>query len=731
MGQGTVIYEMVRRVLSPLKARGTAPAWALRHAGAQRYAMPDYSLADNQLKAYQALSWVHTAIQIGAVNVALQNFNVYSLESEDRVAQDNHPLELLLYDPNPNQSRYEFLAATYGFLKMTGYSHWWMNRASESDQPDELWVIPTNRLTPIPDGRMYIRGYKYDPGDGGQPVVIPASEIIQFKSWHPRSEFVGLSAMECLAIVLEGDQKMQQYNLNFFAEDNAHFPGVLMFEDFISDPEWEKLKADFRETSGGVRRSLRMLRGFNQGGVKWVQTQMTRRDMMFLEMREFTRDEVFGVLAPGAAAMMAVNATEANSVTGKKVFMDMCIWPALVSIAQKINQKLLPLYGDNLLGEFDDPRIVDRAMELEEQDRFGMVHTVDEVRLKYYQDKPLPDERGLLLVPEVGKGSIEVGGLGPEVSQQSNVAEPGGKEETLEEWAGKAERTRRTELHRWRRYAAKRGAIKATEFVTEHLPGDVAGVIVARLKAAITKEEVSAAFSGPFLVKAERVTDGGLVDPNAAAKDAAEARLLRLLRKRLRDQLEAVLAALGDPPDIKNVTEEFWATQQGILAAGLRPELEAMAMIAAERVILEQGVGISWDQAAEAAARWAERYSYKLVTGLTDTTKRMLQEKVALFIREPGRTIGDLSADLEPYFGKIRADMIAVTETTGAFTQGELETARIAQEMGFKLVPYWHTARDELVCNLCAPRDNKVITDGVYPYLHPRCRCWVTHKWVE
>lgn len=726
-----MIFEMVQRVLNPMKAQAAAPPWALRHAASQRFAMPDYALADNQLKVYQALSWVNTAIQIGAVNVATQNFNVYALQGEKRIAQDNHALELLLYDPNPNESRYEFLVSTYGFLKLTGMCYWWMNRPTKSAAPGELWIIPTNRLTPIPDESMYIRGYKYDPGDG-QTTVIPASEIIQFRSWHPRNEFIGLSAIEALATVLEGDQRMQQYNLNFFAEDNAHFPGILLFEDFVSEHEWKKIKEDFKEQSGGVRRSLRMLRGISQGGVKWVQTQMTRRDMMFLEMREFTRDEVFGVLAPGAAAMLAVNATEANSVTGKKVFMDMCVWPALVSMAQKIKQRLLPLYGDNLLGEFDDPRIVDRAMELEEQTKYGEVHTVDEVRDKYYQDKPLGDERGSLLVPEVGKDSIAVGGLGPEISQQSNVAEPGSKKETLEEWAGKAQNGRIDELYRWRRYAANHGAVKASAFTPYHLPGDVAAVIVGRLKAAITEQEVQAAFSGPFLVKAERVTDGGLIDPNAIAKDLSEVRLLRLLRKRLKDQLEAVLAALGDPPDINNLTEAFWATEQGLLVGDLRSELEAMALAAAERVILVQGVGISWDQAAEAAARWAERYSYELVTSLTDTTKGMLQEKVALFIREPGRTIGDLSADLEPYFGKVRADMIAVTETTRAFSQGEQDTARIAQEMGFRLVPWWNTARDENVCNLCEPKGKQgEIKDGAYPPEHPRCRCWPTHKWVE
>lgn len=170
------------------------------------------------------------------------------------------------------------------------------------------------------------------------------------------------------------------------------------------------------------------------------------------------------------------------------------------------------------------------------------------------------------------------------------------------------------------------------------------------------------------------------------------------------------------------------------MAATVRPLLEKAALAAAGRLVLTPGIGVDWSLVAEDAARWASEYSYNLVTGLTDTTRRVLQEKVTQFIREPGRTIGDLMADLEPYFGKMRAQMIAVTETTRAFAEGEKVSVAQAQAYGFRMVAIWHTNRDELVCSICAPADGKPEPEwglATGPPAHPRCRCWVTHRSVE
>jgi len=203
---------------------------------------------------------------------------------------------------------------------------------------------------------------------------------------------------------------------------------------------------------------------------------------------------------------------------------------------------------------------------------------------------------------------------------------------------------------------------------------------------------------------------------------------MRLLEQEFGSELDEILELLGDPPDLTKIPSSFWEGTTASMAATVRPVLEKAALAAAERMALEPGIGVDWSLVAEDAARWASQYSYSLVTGLTDTTRRVLQEKVALFIREPGRTIGDLMGDLEPHFGEMRAQMIAVTETTRAFAEGEKVAVAQAQEYGFVMEPIWHTNRDELVCSICAPKDGQVTIE--LPPAHPRCRCWVTHRSV-
>lgn len=144
--------------------------------------------------------------------------------------------------------------------------------------------------------------------------------------------------------------------------------------------------------------------------------------------------------------------------------------------------------------------------------------------------------------------------------------------------------------------------------------------------------------------------------------------------------------------------------------------------------------GVHWGLVAEDAARWAESYSYDSVEGVTDATRRVLQESVARFIRTSGRTIGDLTADLEPYFGKERAHTIAVTETTRASAEGQRLAVAQAREYGFKMVAVWHTNRDDLVCSVCEPLDGKPESEwgGVTgPPAHDGCRCSITHRSVD
>ena len=221
-----------------------------------------------------------------------------------------------------------------------------------------------------------------------------------------------------------------------------------------------------------------------------------------------------------------------------------------------------------------------------------------------------------------------------------------------------------------------------------------------------------------------------MVDPLGDEKDKAERRLLRLIKERLNGQYEQVVKLLGDPPDLANLTQEFWATETGKMLAAVRPELEALALQAGEQIIAT-GVGIAWDLVAEGAATWAAEHAGRMIAGVTETTRTQVGKVVERYFRESGQSTGDLARSLEPWFSPARAEAIAVTEVTTAAAEGTRAAAQVAEAAGYTMDPVWHTNRDDLVCAICAPNDGKRKSEGwtveAIPG-HVRCRCWQTYK---
>lgn len=403
----SVIREVADRVAhyfgyaktQPLR---NVPGWLQATGYAEKFSVPDGRLAATHAELYQRLSWVQIAVGHVARAAALTAFSVRERDGEKLRDIPNHAFERLLQAPNPLHSRFELLESLFSYRKLTGNGYWWLNRAGPAAPIYEMWPIPAHKIVPVPDENMFLKGYLYYP-DG---VTVPSSgyplevwEVLHVKTFHPLNTYVGLSPIEALATVAVGDMKMQEWSTNFFGKENAKVQGILAFADPISDPEWKKMKSQVEEQSGTKRKSMMMLRSVGKGGVEWVATAMSQKDMEFLASRQFNKEEIYDIFAPGLASMLAINSTEANSVTGKATFMELAVYPEQVAVAEKItNDILIPVHGEDTVGSFDDVRATDRELELKEQEAALKVMTVDEVREKYYELKPLADNRGTQLV---------------------------------------------------------------------------------------------------------------------------------------------------------------------------------------------------------------------------------------------------------------------------------------------------------------------------------------------
>jgi len=471
----SILDNILARTTATKAAAPQYPSWLRAGATNETWRIPEMSTAERQAQLYAKLSWLQSAVALVAETAAAATFQVKERRSDGLKDIPNHPFELLLEDPNPNDTQFELLVATFSWLKVTGNCYWWLNRVDENAEPSEIFIIPAHQIQPVPDGRMFLRGYVYDAGDGNA-MPLDVHEVCHFKRWNPKSKYVGLSVVEALAIDAAGDIAAQRFNADFYGKDNAKADGILAFKDYIEEGRWNRLRADWSEQHGGTKnKRIMMLRGAGDG-VNWIQTQLTRGDMQYLEQRTFTKEQIYDLVAPGLSSVLAVNATEANSTAGKDTLLSMAIFPLHMSVSHRITKSVLPPYGKRLKGEFEDVRRTDTLVELKQREAFERTHTIDETRAKYDGDGPLPP--GARTVTQ-----------GPAPAPQPTTPQP-----DMLAQAGKALDRQRWQSKAFKSVAGGRGAEVA--FDPDYLSEDEAMEIRAALRRARSADDIRAAFKG-------------------------------------------------------------------------------------------------------------------------------------------------------------------------------------------------------------------------------------------
>ena len=261
------------------------------------------------------------------------------------------------------------------------------------------------------------------------------------------------------------------------------------------------------------------------------------------------------------------------------------------------------------------------------------------------------------------------------------------------------------ELSRWKAKAIQRG--KVTNFNSSIIPDWLNAEVVAAQEAV----GVEGAFS--FLKQTP-------LDVRMAAERRIKRKVQAILKERKAQAARAI--EQDEPFDYEGMADE--------LRAAVQPELSALMVDNALRLSVEVGIGFDPAIINTEALRWAREYSYDLVRGLTDTTRRQLQEAVTSFVQTPGMTIGDIESLIEPAFGPVRAEMIAETEVTRAYSESTNELQRMIQQEvpELEVTRVFRTMADELVCGICGPLEGapESVWAAQYPGgppLHVRCRC--------
>ena len=174
----------------------------------------------------------------------------------------------------------------------------------------------------------------------------------------------------------------------------------------------------------------------------------------------------------------------------------------------------------------------------------------------------------------------------------------------------------------------------------------------------------------------------------------------------------------------------FWKDEDRLFTAALSASLLSLteAAIAEQVANVLTPTGLAIDANVNArAATWANSHALELAKGLNRTTKDVARGRIANWLQQENQDFDVLRKSLNEIIApKWRADMIASTETTKAWSVARQE---IANESDVIKGLQWVTANDELVCPICRPlhgttRSKKGTYQGLIgPPAHPRCRC--------
>ena len=228
--------------------------------------------------------------------------------------------------------------------------------------------------------------------------------------------------------------------------------------------------------------------------------------------------------------------------------------------------------------------------------------------------------------------------------------------------------------------------------------------------------------------EAQAWAEAALSETFSGALGAQESRLLDLLR-----------TTQGQPTGAQ--LDAFWRREDDAFWRAVQPTIETVAQ---ERAIVAALTGTAddamWNAVNDAVIGWVNDYYTSAdlevvgsipnlnVTGRTDFARAFLDwQRGELETAGYADGLPQLIRAIEPTFGAVRAERIAVTESTRIYYE---TTYQAANANPYVVALRWYSASDELVCPICGPnhtvvvpKNQRVWPNGATIPAHPNCRC--------
>ena len=343
----------------------------------------------------------------------------------------NHPILALLDAGNPFLTGPQVRQVTQIHLDILGEAFWLFER-DKTNTPISIWPIPPSWVKQTPDARVAAYHLEFN----GWRGVVPASEILWFPVADPRNPYGrGVGVGQALGDELETDEyaakTIKSWFYNRARPDMMVSPKLAAGEEPFSTAELERLKEKWVADHEGFNKASRPY--FSSVPLEVNVLSQSFESMQLTELRAYERNtilQVFGGIPPELMGIIE-NSNRATIDAADYIYSRHVIAPRLEFLRSILQTRLVPVYDERLVLDYENPVVEDREYQLK-----VMATRPESIKIDEWRERaglpPLDDDAGqmfmlspaIVVVPDLKDYAGETAIGSDEVIEPDEPAKP-------------------------------------------------------------------------------------------------------------------------------------------------------------------------------------------------------------------------------------------------------------------------------------------------------------------
>ena len=294
--------------------------------------------------AYKPISrftqkFLHGDLEDKPSPVVLQKANSFGSDFYEFV-DFNNPILQLLNQVNPDMNGFDLLQLLFVYIQLTGNAYLHVV-TDDQGVPSQLYIMPsqwTSIITDKQSSEFLIDGYLY--GANQNKINFFRDEVIHFKLPNPSSLYYGKSKIEPIWDAININQYSHDYKNSVY--NNQGRPDyVILIKNVTDKTKINRFQNKMNNYLQGAKKAGKMIAV--SGDVEFKALNFPPREVAFDE--KLVIEEISSALGVPVDKLRQTSPTRANSQQANTGWARDCLYPLLKIVEEKLNEKLIPLFG--------------------------------------------------------------------------------------------------------------------------------------------------------------------------------------------------------------------------------------------------------------------------------------------------------------------------------------------------------------------------------------------------